>query len=186
MACEYYPANPIAQAASYTLEGMTEYTNFLHNVDDASSQGQLLTTITDPRQIKHAQLAKYYGAIESHILPFLKKYGYDNLHKSVHEEYNAYIDEIAKFDRAPGAKAEIAKQYVKLGTLFGAIMAIVSRDFQSEECQEDYDSDGLDEVEDSKGVVEANCGIVNGAVELTEGMSKVSLRQENINPRKEK
>ncbi|EWC44861.1 hypothetical protein DRE_00920 [Drechslerella stenobrocha 248] len=128
--------NATAQAASLTAEGMANYYNFLDNLDEASSQGHYLTTRSDPGQIELRDISKYSEAVEQNILPFLKLYGYDELHASVLDQYASFLEQLAKADVSEAGNVETTGKYLALGNLFCCLIATTRADFGFEADEE--------------------------------------------------
>ncbi|RVD88932.1 uncharacterized protein DFL_003096 [Arthrobotrys flagrans] len=102
--------NAAAEAAAETPEGMVEYVDFLEKVNTVGVISEKLAAYSHPAQISHKEMAEYYGALEIHIIPFLGKYGYEELKRAVEESYNSFVDQVSGRINNPARGNEVVSQ----------------------------------------------------------------------------
>ncbi|KAK6352099.1 hypothetical protein TWF730_008930 [Orbilia blumenaviensis] len=121
--------NIIAHAASHTAEGMAEYLNLLEKIDSASEIAGKFAGYVNPVQITHREMGEFYGALETHIMPFLERYGYKDHHKTIMESYGALVDEISWFEMSEEGRKDVAMRYLEFTTALDRVLSSVIKDF---------------------------------------------------------
>ncbi|KAK6499143.1 hypothetical protein TWF481_011714 [Arthrobotrys musiformis] len=122
--------NDAAQQASHTAEGMAEYLNVIEQVDTVGEIAANLVTYRHPFQISHNEMARFYGGLETHIMPFLGKYGYEELKKIVNASYNEFVDEVTHVINHPHeSKKVLSQKYLEFVNVTNRVLTNIMKDF---------------------------------------------------------
>ncbi|KAK6339951.1 hypothetical protein TWF718_009340 [Orbilia javanica] len=139
----------VLKALRNTAEAMAEYLDCLDKLSTVGEISARLVTYYHPAQISHNEMAKYYGALETHIIPFLKKYGYEELGKAVDESYNNFVDNVAGYINFPAEGTQMrSDSYLELVTTIDRVLTKIIEDFGDNE--------------DNEGVVPDLAGVQDG------------------------
>ncbi|KAK6523354.1 hypothetical protein TWF281_001334 [Arthrobotrys megalospora] len=187
----YPKENPIAQAASLTAEGMTEYLDFIERLNTVGDISDNLAAYLYPYEIRHSEMAEFYGCLEIHIIPFLGKYGYPDLKEDIAESYDDFIKQVSLFDRSHEGRIDLSKKYLDFVITIDRVLNIVMKDFGFHERETDQDG-GTDEdatldPDPDPRALRISAPIVEGkedddisAKDVEDEEEKTEVKQENI------
>ncbi|KAK6513596.1 hypothetical protein TWF506_008033 [Arthrobotrys conoides] len=174
--------NTATQEAHNSAEAMAEYLDCLEKIGTVEDISVKLSTYVHVLQISHKEMGEYYGALEVHIIPFLGKYGYQELKQAISASYNRFVDEVSyRINDPTGDDQMVLRTYYELLSVIGRILSRIVKDFGGVAIAEGVA--GSDKTEDGGGVGddggEEEGGVgekdVEGAGDDTEGKKKENV-----------
>ncbi|KAF3166353.1 hypothetical protein TWF751_008737 [Orbilia oligospora] len=121
-------------AAKKTPEAMVEYLDFLEKLGTVGDISARLVTYFNVFQVSHNEMAEYFRALEIHIIPFLGKYGYEDLKQAIKVSYDTFVDEVSyRINNPAQGNEKVSETYYELVSVIDRVLGKVIGDFSDDE-----------------------------------------------------
>ncbi|KAF3165467.1 hypothetical protein TWF225_001220 [Orbilia oligospora] len=121
-------------AAKKTPEAMVEYLDFLEKLGTVGDISARLVTYFNVFQVSHNEMAEYFRALEIHIIPFLGKYGYEDLKQAIKVSYDTFVDEVSyRINNPAQGNEKVSETYYELVSVIDRVLGKVIGDFNDDE-----------------------------------------------------
>ncbi|KAF3113232.1 hypothetical protein TWF103_002401 [Orbilia oligospora] len=121
-------------AAKKTPEAMVEYLDCLEKLGTVGDISARLVTYFNVFQVSHNEMAEYFRALEIHIIPFLGKYGYEDLKQAIKVSYDTFVDEVSyRINNPARGNEKVSETYYELVSVIDRVLGKVIGDFSDDE-----------------------------------------------------
>ncbi|KAF3311867.1 hypothetical protein TWF173_007953 [Orbilia oligospora] len=110
-------------AAKKTPEAMVEYLDCLEKLGTVGDISARLVTYFNVFQVSHNEMAEYFRALEIHIIPFLGKYGYEDLKQAIKVSYDTFVDEVSyRINNPAQGNEKVSETYYELVSVIDRVL----------------------------------------------------------------